>query len=197
VPPGIDARVHPDRRLVVRVVEIVVGETVRRHTLDEIDALAPVIERGERSDHAHHRVGQAVIVRRHVGQVLDLADHVVAEIPHDAAVERGELGEGRGGVHAEQCVDRRQDPAIGGDRVGQITADRELAVPEHHRGGRVAADEREAGPALPVLDRLQQEPRLVADELDERCDRCLEIAEDLGPDGDDAVLRREGLERLP
>jgi hypothetical protein len=56
---------------------------------------------------------------------------------------------------------------------------------------RVATDEAEAAPPLAVFDRLEQETRLVIDELGERGHRRLEVTQDLGPDGHDAVLARE------
>ena len=58
----------------------------------------------------------------------------------------------------------------------------------------IASHEREAAPPLAVLDRLEQEPRRVADELQERGDRCLEVAEQLGPHGHDAVFGGESVE---
>ncbi len=47
---------------------------------------------------------------------------------------------------------------------------------------------------LAVLDRLQQEAFAVADQLQERGDRRLEIRQDLAPYGDHRVLRRERAE---
>jgi hypothetical protein len=61
-------RVHPHRRCVVRVVELVRPTGRASDALDQVHALAPVVERRERADHAHHRVGQAVIVGGDVGR---------------------------------------------------------------------------------------------------------------------------------
>ena len=55
-------------------------EPGRRDVLDQVHPLTPVVERGQRPDHRHHRVGILPVVLRRVGQVLDFADHVVAEV---------------------------------------------------------------------------------------------------------------------
>ena len=65
---------------------------VQEDVLDEIEALAEVVERGHVTGQRQNRVGNALVVGRDVGQVLDLADDVVAEVADDAAVERWELG---------------------------------------------------------------------------------------------------------
>ena len=52
----------------------------------------------------------------------------------------------------------------------------------------IAAEEREPAPALGVLDRLEQEPFAVADQLHERRQRRLEIGEHLAPHRHDRVL---------
>ena len=72
----------------------------------------------------------------------------------------------------------------------------ELDVPpaRDERERRVAAEEREAAPPLGVLDRLEQERRVVvggADQLHERRDRRLEVGEHLAPDRHDRVVARQ------
>ena len=158
------------------------------HALDEVDPLAPVVERRQRADHRHHGVGIPPVVRRRVGEVLDLADHVVAEEPHDAAVQRRQVVELRAGVLPEQGFERREHPLIGRDAVRQCSVEFDDAVAQHEHRRRVAADEREPRPAFGALDRLEQEAGSIADELDVGGDRRLEIGEQLGPHRDHRVF---------
>ena len=67
---------------------------------------------GQLADHRHHRVGVAQVVGRHVGQVLDLAHDVVAEVAHDPAVQRREVVEGRGPPRAEDGLDGGEDALV-------------------------------------------------------------------------------------
>ncbi len=60
---------------------------LEHHVDDERQPLGEVVERGHQARHAHHRIGHAVVVVGRVGEPLDLAHHVVAEVPDDAAVE--------------------------------------------------------------------------------------------------------------
>ena len=57
---------------------------------------------------------------------------------------------------------------------------------ERERG--VASEEREPAPPLRVLDRLEQEPFAVADQLHERRERGLEVGEHLAPHRHDRIL---------
>ncbi len=80
---------HPHAREVVLAIHVVGTHVEHGDTLDEVDALTPVVEGGHRADDTHHRVGQAAVVAGHVGQMLDLADHVVAEVAHDPSLQAG------------------------------------------------------------------------------------------------------------
>ena len=62
-------------------------------------------------------------------------------------------------------------PRSVGTSTRQLAGDLDLAVAQQQRGDRIAPDEREAAPALAVLDGLEQEPGPVADELGVRGDR--------------------------
>ena len=162
--------------------------------LDQIEALPVVVERGDVTGQRQHRVGPALRVRRDVRQVLDLAHDVVPEVADDAAVERWQLSEARRAVPAQQRLDRRERAAIERD-AGRDRAERlDLVAPHDEREGRVPPDEREAAPVLTVLDRLEQEAVAVADELDERGHRRLEVGQHLAPDRDDGVLARQRAE---
>ena len=59
------------------------------------DTLAPVVEGAQLPDHVQHGVGEAGVVTGHVGEMLDLAHDVVAQIPHEPAVQRGQVGQDR------------------------------------------------------------------------------------------------------
>ena len=144
----------------------------------------------------HHRVGEAAVVGRHVGQALDLADDVVAEVAHRArrAAAAGRRASAPG-TRASSASSAARMPWSRGHAVGQRRRRPSTrAVAQHERGRRVAADEREAAPALAVLDRLEQEAGAVADELGERGDRRLEVGEQLAPDRHDRVRRGERAE---
>ena len=125
----------------------------------------------------------------HVGQPLDLADHVVAEVAHQAAVQRRQLGDHRRPVRRQQVLEHGEDALVAGHVDGQRAVDLDPPVAQQQRGDGIAADEREAAPALAVLDRLEQEARAVADELGVGRDRRLEVGEQLGPHGHDRVRR--------
>ena len=63
------------------------------HVVHEHDALAPVVEGAQLPDHVQDGVGEAGVVTGHVGEMLDLAHDVVAEIAHEPPVQRGQVGE--------------------------------------------------------------------------------------------------------
>jgi hypothetical protein len=65
------------------------------HVVDQDDALAPVVEGAELPDDDERGVGMPQVVVRGVGEALDLAHHVVAEIPHQPSVQRRQAGKRR------------------------------------------------------------------------------------------------------
>ena len=65
------------------------------HVVDQHDPLAPVVEGAQLADDVQHGVGQPGVVAGDVGQVLDLPHDVVPEVPHQPAVQRGQVGEDR------------------------------------------------------------------------------------------------------
>ena len=60
------------------------------------DPLAPMVERGDLADDAEGGVGVPKVVGRRVGQVLDLAHHVVTQVSHHPAVQGRQVGQRRG-----------------------------------------------------------------------------------------------------
>ena len=96
----------------------------REHVLDEVEPLAEVVERGDCPASEQHRVGEAEVVGRHVGQALDLAHGVVAELADDAAVERRELGDAPArGSAASSASSAASVPWSDGTPSGGVAAD--------------------------------------------------------------------------
>ncbi len=158
-----------------------------------------MVERGDVTGDRQDGVGQTLVVGWHRGEPFDLADHVVAEVADDPAMERGQGVEVRGPVGAEQGVERREGTLVERDTGGYDAAgDLDLAAPDDQGEGGIATEEREAAPPLPVLDRFEEEPGgtvgFGADELHERRDRGLEVGEHLAPHRDDGVPDGEGPE---
>ena len=182
-----------DRR-VVGPVEIVDVHPEHRHALDQIDPLAPVVERSQRTDHAHRRVGQLTVVVGHVGQPLDLAHDVVAEVAHHAALQRRQVGDDRRAVDPQQLVEGGEHSSIERHRRRHVAERRDQPVAQLQRRHRVAADEAVAAPAFAVLDGFEQEPRAVADQLGVGRHRRLQIGEHLGPHRHHGVLGGQGAE---
>ena len=190
-----DEVVEATHRARVGRVDRVVGDIGREEdVLDQVEPLAVVVERGDVPGQRQHRVGPADRVVGHVRQALDLAHHVVAEVPDDATVERRELGQPRAAEPGEQRFERGQRTLVEW-HVGRDVADGlDLVAAHDERQRGVATDEREAAPVLAVLDRLEQEALAVADQLHERRDRRLEVGQDLAPDRHDGVVPRERAE---
>ena len=83
---GVGADAHRGR--VVLVVDLRRRQAEHGNALHHVGPLAPVVEGHERTDDAHHGVGQAELVGGHVVQPFDLAHDVVAEVADDAALQR-------------------------------------------------------------------------------------------------------------
>ena len=123
--------------------------------------------------------------------MLDLADDVVAEVAHQPAVQRRKLGQVRRSPSGEHRVEGIEDAALERDARGQRACGRDCLPPGGQCGHRVAADERPAPPALAVLDRLEEEAGVVANEPSEGSDRRGEVGQQLPPDRDDGVVARQ------
>ena len=144
----------------------------------------------------------AEVVGGRVGQVLDLADHVVAEVADQAGVEGREVGEVGGVEGVEDGLEGGQDPAVPLTRPPVMASRSTGPVGGHLRaaggdgGQRVAADERVAAPPLAALHRLEEEPGPVGtvDDLEEGGHRGEGVGHQLAPDRHDAVLGGQGRE---
>ena len=169
-----------------------VGVVGQQHVVDERDPLAEVVEGGQLADDRQRGVGVARGVVGDVGEVLDLAHDVVAEVADEAAVQRGQVVEHRRAVALEHPLDGGEDALVGGHALGQVTGDLEDAVAQHQRGERVAAHERPPAPALAVLDGLEQEAGLVVTaQPGEGGDGRDQVGEQLPPHGHDGVVGGE------
>ena len=155
-----------------------------------------MVERRERTDDAHDCIGHVAVVVRNVRKVLHLAHHVVAEVPHDTALQRGQFREQRGAVQLEEGLDGSEHPLVEGHRVRQVALHGEMPATGDERRTRAATDEREAAPPLAVLNGLEEEPGLVTDELHVGGHRGLEVRKQFDPDGDHCELCRQRAELL-
>jgi hypothetical protein len=151
-----------------------------------------MVERRQLTDDGQDGVGLAQVVRRHVGQVLDLAHHVVAEITDESAVQRWQVGEVGRVDGVEDGLEGGQHPVVAGDSAtGQFveierSPDRDLVALGHKGSQWVATDEGVAAPPFATLDRLEQEAAGVArpDDLQESGHRGDSVGHQLTPHRD-------------
>ena len=187
---------------VVAPVQAGLVEVVAQHigVGDERDPLAEVVECSQLADDRQHRLGEPLVVGGRVGQRLHLADHVVAQVAHQAPVQGREVGRHRRPVDAQDGLDGAHDPLVQRDPLGQHTTDHlDGAVGPRDQGGRWApAHERPPTPPLAVLHRFEEEPRLVvAGEAGERGHGRHEVGQELPPDRDDGILAGQLVELGP
>ena len=155
--------------------------------LDERDPLPPVVVRRHLAHHRQDGVRVALLVGGRLGEALDLAHHVVAEVADHAAVERGQGFDDRRAVGRQQGLHRGQHAPVPRDRVRQGSLDREGAAPPDQRGRRPAAHEGPAAPALGVLHGLEQEGPVAvlrSGQSREGGHRRRQVGQQLPPDGD-------------
>ena len=87
--------------------------------------MAPVVEGRDLADDHQRRVGRPSWSWRYVGQSLDLADDVVAEVADEPAVHRWQFVDDRRAVRREHRLDRGEDSLVGGHVDAQVTVDGE------------------------------------------------------------------------
>ena len=140
------------------------------HVVDQHDALAPVVEGTELADDDECGVGMAQVVVGHVGEALDLAHHVVAEIPDQPAVQRRQPGAAPATGTRHHGLHRGQDPVVGAGRPRRpvVSTCRPRAV---ERGQRAAPHEGVAAPPLAALDGLEEEAVPLAHDVGKAGDR--------------------------
>lgn len=104
-------------------------EPHHRNAFQQIDPLLPVVEGCQRTDHAHDRVGKSAIIARRVGKMFNLSDHVVAEKPHQSALEWRQLVKQRRAIHGQEIFHGLQHAAVGIDVNGEGTLNTDAAIP--------------------------------------------------------------------
>jgi len=88
--------VEPDEGVVMGGVELGPAPAgIGHHVVDEHDPLAPVVEGGQLTDHRQDGVRLPEVVGRDVREVLDLTDHVVAEVADQTGMEGRQVGQHR------------------------------------------------------------------------------------------------------
>ena len=144
-----------------------------------------VVEDGQVGDQRHRQLGHAEVVGARLGQPLQPADDVVAQVADQPAGERGQAGHPGRPEPAGQRPDGgqrvvRQVVGEAGHRVAQPLRD---AVPLGQDAGAAHPDEAVPRPPLALLGRLQQHgARPVAGQLAVDADGGLAVGEQ--PAGD-------------
>ena len=170
---------------------------VEEHVVDERDPLTPVVEGRQLADDRHDGVRVAEVVRRRFPEPLDLAHDVVAEIADEASVKWRQLVERRRPEALEERFDTAENALVAGHGGRQRTLSHlDVATARHQCRRRRAPDEREAAPALAVLDRLEEKAGAVADHGPEGSDRGQGVGHELSPDGEHRVVTGELAECL-
>ena len=172
------------------------------HHLDAGDdggAVVQVVEHQQGIGHHHHRVGQVAVIGRRVGQGLDGAHHVVAQVAHRAAGEARQPGHVHRRVPAHEAPEMLERREVGRDRVPPFARGPALAgasaVAEHLAG--LGGEKGVAGPALAALERLQQESAAVPGAAwQRRTPACPRRARPGGSPAPSPALPRAGGERL-
>ena len=71
-----------------------------------------MVERCERTNHAHHRIGHTAIVGCCVGQVLNFANDVVTQKAHQPALQRWQVGEERRLIVLQDAFECGEDAVV-------------------------------------------------------------------------------------
>ena len=157
-----------------------------------------MIEGNQLTDHAEAGVRDAELVGWRARQLLHLPHDVIAEVAHDAAVERWKASATRHRGAHQQVLERFEHATGTGLRVDLKDRDTRPSVLQGRdapsAGGKdeqgAPTHEGVAAPALATLDRLEQEPLIVADGPHEHADRRQGVGNELHRDRHDAVLGR-------
>ena len=162
-----------------------------------VHPLAPVVVGGQLADDRHHGVGVAQVVGGHVGQVLDLADDVVAEVAHDPAVQRRQVVERAGPSRRRaRCSMAARMPRSSGTPAGSVP----VASTSRPRATRVASGLRPMNDQRlqrsPCSTDSSRKPGSSPTSAEEGGDRRGEVGQHLAPHRDDGVLAGQGAELL-
>ena len=129
----------------------------------------------------------AQVVLRHVGETLDFAHHVVAEIPDQSPVQRGEPGERRRLEPRHQGLHRGQDAVVGALQP-EPALRLDAPAARRERGQRAPSHERVAAPPLAALDGLEEEAVPLPHDVGEAGDGRQGVGDHLTRDGHDPMV---------
>ena len=147
------------RRCVEESSQLGLARVVRHfHVRDDRGAVVEIVEDEERVGDHEHGVGQAAIVGRGVGKMLDRSHDVVAEIPHGPAGKARQAGHRDRGMPPQRAADvlQRGDVAVDHVPTRGRRPPRALAVSVSEHFSRVGGQKRVSGPPLAALQRLQK-----------------------------------------
>jgi hypothetical protein len=103
------------------------------------------------TDDRHDGIGIAGDINGDVRKVLDLPNHVVAEVADDPTVQRREFVELWRPIALEEPLDGGEYAAIAGHLGRNVSVHLEQAVTQHEGGVGIAADERPTTPTLAMF----------------------------------------------
>ncbi|MPM76535.1 hypothetical protein SDC9_123533 [bioreactor metagenome] len=175
---------HPGHRVGVRLIDALVGGVVVDGVGDQPQLAGAMVHHGQVGRQHHHQLRDVQVVDAAVGEHLEAAHDVVAEVADETVDERRQALGPLGAQHPQRLAQHVERRAVGRQ------ADRGLARP--HRttvafgeGGAAAdADDRPAG-EHPVLGGLEQEGvRLVTGQGGVQPDGGLGVGQHLGPHRD-------------
>ena len=155
-----------------------------------------MIKRCDLTDHHQRGIRQRELVFGYVGEFLDLADDVVAKVTNQATVHGWQFLDSWRAVRLEDDIDRSQDALVARHVDAQITIDLDGVAGCGQRCSGSAAHKGKSTPAFTVLDRLEDETWLIADQAGERCDWRGQVSDQFSPYGQDGVRLCPGAELL-
>ncbi len=183
----VDHRVDPGQRPVVCRPQLLLafGEGARNH----LDRVADVVEDDERVGvHEDSVVGRNAVARPR-GELLEVTDHVIAEIPHGPSEEPRQALHVNGPVAAEELLQMAQGVTPVGEPADRaVLLDDDIAALHAEDRHDVRPEEAVAPPFFPSLHALQKEEMRALRQLHEGGDGGFRIGDDLPKDGDQVAL---------
>ena len=94
-------------------------DTNGRHTFENVQTLAPVVDGDHRTDDIDHRIGKIAVVVGNIGEILDLANDVVADVANETTLQWRKIGKHWRLVDAQQRLHRGENAAVGRHASGK------------------------------------------------------------------------------